>query len=167
MKDDRRTLILISFVFLNSHSEQGCLEHTFRMTLVPLRKIDQLTPLLLSENLSKHDVNDLKTSNPKMSIVNRALSIPAIRDVVWEKLSWPKKFELPGTLTNLLYGRLSEYIHLPNRQWVDVPDNAPAPEMYFWKFSAKLMGRTAVTFNAVAASAEAFRRARRGQEGNR
>lgn len=50
---------------------------------------------------------------PKMTRINEALSFDDVRKLVWVALGFDENVQLPSFPSDLLYGRLSEMLHVP------------------------------------------------------
>ena len=61
-------------------------------------------------------------SNPKMTRINEALSVDDVRKLVWKALGFDESVQLPSFPSDLLYGRLSEMLHLPKFRSILISD---------------------------------------------
>ena len=123
-------------------------------SLVDLLKVESKT---VFENLfyhSKSHRKDILKKSPKMTHINAVLHLKTVRERIYEKLQI-KDLKFPGLSSSLLYGTISDQVHLPNFTMVYLSDNSEKEYKEFIYFLSSRYGLRIEEFSAAAAAAGA------------
>ena len=108
-----------------SHLAQRCvLECFFKEILVAYA--DKKTPVYAAITDSQHSTviqNESSKAFPSMTPINKVLKDPRIRAAVWEHFEFDKGVSYPIFKEDLLYGRLSRFVHSADFRRVLVSDS--------------------------------------------
>jgi hypothetical protein len=91
---------------------------------------------------------------PKLTHVNSLMSNKDIQSIIWTKLRLDANIKFPRGLPNeLLYGSISEMIHLPKRKDVYLSNNIPNEQLTFFLMIIKRYQLLAQQYSEEAAAA--------------
>lgn len=112
------------------------------------------------KNLFKLDSSNktdipIPIANPKMTHVNNALYIENVQKVIWEKLGISLDVKLPGFPNDILYGKISDIVHLPKFRAVLVSDKSDTDFKVFFSYIVKRYDLIIDEYSEEAAAAAA------------
>ena len=108
------------------------LERFFSAAFEAMVRNETITSLVKEKSSEYLNLFDVKKSsgistpklNPKMSNINKMLECEEIQLAIWDELEIPRAIKLPKFPLSILYGRISEMLHLPDIRLLYISDKA-------------------------------------------
>jgi len=120
------------------------LERFFSAAFEAMVRNETITSLVKEKSSEYLNLFDVKKSsgistpklNPKMSNINKMFECEEIQLAIWDELEIPRTIKLPKFPLSILYGRISEMLHLPDIRLLYISDKADQGFKTFFNYIA-------------------------------